>query len=98
MSSRVLHCPRAAEITFYDYEHHRQAIQSILDQHWKENETWIQEEGEKLGFKWIVVSGYHIVAGGPNPKDMPTDQATLDAIGERYGHPAFAYILTPTAN
>lgn len=94
MSSRVLRYRSPEEITFAEYDQHREAFAPLMDTHWQRNQAWIQEEGEKLGFKWVIVCGKEIVGGGSNLKDFPDDDM-LNDLGRAVDRVAFAYVLTP---
>lgn len=95
MSSRVLRQLFAADITYYDYTYNRQAVQPILDQYWKENQNWIEEEGGKFGYAWVIVCGREIVVGGYDMHDFQHQTEKLDAVGRSRNRVAFLYALTP---
>jgi hypothetical protein len=84
-------------ITYAENEREPERFRLLLDTHWMRNEEWIQAEGEKLGFAWVIVCGMEIVAGGTDMKDFPDDD-TKESFGRATGLVPFAYSLMPVVS
>lgn len=92
MSSTMLKYRPATEIRYDEYRMNPGSFHGIMNTHWKENESWIMEDGTRLGFVWVIVCGMEIVKGGYSLAHFP-DQDALDEVGKRYNLIPFAYVL-----